>query len=210
MIFANRQEAGQLLAEKLSDYAKMEDCIILALPRGGLPIAYEIQKKLKVPMDICLVRKLGAPGQKELAIGAITMGNVRVLNSDIIDSLGISEAEIDHIAKIEQAELTRRNELYRQGRPAPLIKGKTVILVDDGLATGATMRVAIKAVKALKANEIVVAVPVSAADTYLEIKEEVDKIVCLQVEKLFYAVGQWYEDFPQVTDDEVVMILKDK
>lgn len=209
MIFKNRQQAGQLLAQSLIDYANMPNTIILALPRGGLPIADEIQKKLQIPLDICLVRKLGAPGHKELAIGAIAMNNVRVLNSEIIDSLGINEAEIEHIAAIEQAELTRRNQLYRQGRPAPIIKDKIVILVDDGLATGATMHAAINAAKAMDAKEIVVAVPVSAADTYLEIKAEVNRIACLQVEKLFFAVGQWYEDFPQLTDAEVIEVLND-
>lgn len=207
MIFNNRRQAGQLLAKSLSKYAKMPNSIILALPRGGLPIADEIQKQLQIPLDICLVRKLGAPGHKELAIGAIAMNNVRVLNPDIIDSLRVSEAEIEHIAKIEETELARRNELYRQGRPGPIIKDHTVILVDDGLATGATMHVAIKAIKAMGAKEIIVAIPVAPTDTYQEIKTEVNHIVCLQVEKLFYAVGQWYEDFPQISDDEVIKIL---
>lgn len=210
MIFKDRQEAGQLLGKYLHDYANMHNAIILALPRGGLPVAYEIQKALKIPMDILLVRKLGAPNQKELAIGAIASHNVRVLNQDIIRSLNISEAEIEHITAIEQTELSRRNEYYRKGRPAPSIKNKITILVDDGLATGASMRVAIKAVKAMGAKQVIVAIPVSAADTYQEIKAEVDKIVCLQVEKMFFAVAQWYENFSQVTDEEVLEILNGK
>lgn len=210
MIFKDRRQAGQLLAKTLVEYDKMPNAIILALPRGGLPIADEIQKVLQIPLDICLVRKLGAPGHKELAIGAIAMDNVCVLNQNIINSLGVTKPQIEHIIKIEQEELTRRNILYRKGRPAPQVKNKSVILVDDGLATGATMQAAINAVKAMGAKEIVVAIPVSAADTYQEIKVKINKIICLQVEELFFAVAQWYEDFPQVTDDEVIKILTEK
>lgn len=209
MIFKDRRQAGQLLAKTLVEYDKMPNAIILALPRGGLPIADEIQKVLQIPLDICLVRKLGAPGHKELAIGAIAMDNVCVLNQNIINSLGVTKPQIEHIIKIEQEELTRRNILYRKGRPAPQVKNKSVILVDDGLATGATMQAAINAVKAMGAKEIVVAIPVSAADTYQEIKVKINKIICLQVEELFFAVAQWYEDFPQVTDDEAIEILND-
>lgn len=208
MLFANRQEAGQLLAKELKDYDKAPNAIILALPRGGLPIADEIRNALNLPLDICLVRKLGSPNQRELAIGAITMNNVRVLNQDVINSLGIPESEIERVTKMEQKELARRNQIYRKDRPTPLIKGKTVILVDDGLATGATMRAAIKGIKSLEAKEIIVAVPVSAADTYQDIKTEVNKIVCLSVPRMFFAVAQWYEDFPQVSDEEVEEILQ--
>lgn len=208
MIFTNRKQAGQLLAKQLKGFTPKSSPLILALPRGGVPIAAEIQQKLGFPMDICLVRKLGAPGHQELAIGAITLNNIYTLNQDIIDSLGITENEIKHIAKIEEIELARRNNLYRKGRPAPVVEGKTVILVDDGLATGATMRAAIKAIKNMKAQEIIVAVPVSAADTYEEIKTEVDQVFCLHISSNFYSVGQFYEEFSQVTDEEVEELLR--
>lgn len=207
MEFKDRTEAGKLLANALKAYQNAEDTIILALPRGGLPVGVEIKKSLGIPMDICLVRKLGTPGHEELAMGAIAMGNVTVMNEDVVSMLGISEEAIMKEIKKESLELERRNKLYRSGKPAPMIKGKRVILVDDGLATGATMKGAVKAVKAMGAKEIIVAVPVSATDTFEEMQALVDKVVCLYATQLFYSVGQWYEEFPQVSDEEVKVIL---
>lgn len=211
MLFHNREAAGKLLAEKLKGYFKPNqettDTIILALPRGGVPIAAEIYKVFHFPIDTFLVRKIGAPDQQELAIGAIAMGGIRVMNDDILEALDIPTAEIEKIVKIEQKELERRNKIYREERPIPNVSGKTVILVDDGLATGATMRSAIKALKAMSPSKIIVATPVSAADTFEEIKTQVDAVVCLHVAKLFFSVGQWYEDFPQVTDSQVKELL---
>lgn len=205
--FANRTEAGKLLADALSGYTGRSDILILALPRGGVPVAYEVAKALFAPMDLWLVRKLGVPGQEELALGALAGKNIRVLNYDIIDLLNIDETVIDTIVAREQAELERRNRLYRQGKPPPAIEGKTIIIIDDGLATGATMRVAISSLRQAGAARIIAAVPVGAASTCDKIEEEADQLICLHTPEPFYGVGQWYNDFSQTSDDEVLALL---
>jgi putative phosphoribosyl transferase len=206
-IFSNRAEAGQLLAEKLDKYAGREDVIVLGLPRGGVPVAYEVARRLRVPLDVFIVRKLGVPGFEELALGAIASGGVRVLNEDVVRALPNANELIESVTTRELAELGRREQIYRDGRPAPDISGRTVILVDDGLATGATMRAAVAALRQLGAAKIVVAVPVGAADTCREIEQEVDETVCAMAPEWFQAVGQFYEDFSQTSDDEVRQLL---
>ena len=208
MRFKNREEAGEKLADDLTEYANRNDVIILALPRGGVPVAYEVAKKLKVPMDVFLVRKLGVPGQEELAMGAIASGGVEVLNKDIVQSLGISRSTIDKVAEKEHRELERREKSYRGDRPKPEIKNKHVILIDDGLATGASMRSAVRAVRSWNPAEVIVAVPTSAPDTCELFEYEADSIVCLSTPKPFYGVGAWYEDFSQTTDEEVSNLLE--
>ena len=206
-IFSNRAEAGQLLAEKLDKYAGREDVIVLGLPRGGVPVAYEVARRLGVPLDVFIVRKLGVPGFEELALGAIASGGVRVLNEDVVRALPNANELIESVTRRELAELARREQIYRDGRTAPDIGGRTVILVDDGLATGATMRAAVAALRQLGAAKIVVAVPVGAADTCREIEQEVDETVCAMAPEWFQAVGQFYEDFSQTSDDEVRELL---
>jgi predicted phosphoribosyltransferase len=206
-IFSNRAEAGQLLAEKLEKYAGRDDVIVLGLPRGGVPVAYEVARRLGVPLDVFIVRKLGVPGFEELALGAIASGGVRVLNEDVVRALPNANELIESVTTRELAELGRREQIYRDGRPAPDIGGRTVILVDDGLATGATMRAAVAALRQLGAAKIVVAVPVGAADTCREIEQEVDETVCAMAPEWFQAVGQFYEDFSQTSDDEVRELL---
>jgi putative phosphoribosyl transferase len=206
-IFSNRAEAGQLLAEKLGKYAGRDDVIVLGLPRGGVPVAYEVARRLGVPLDVFIVRKLGVPGFEELALGAIASGGVRVLNEDVVRALPKANELIESVTTRELAELARREQIYRDGRPAPDIGGRTVILVDDGLATGATMRAAVAALRQLGAAKIVVAVPVGAADTCREIEQEVDETVCAMAPEWFQAVGQFYEDFSQTSDDEVRELL---
>lgn len=205
--FANRTEAGKLLADALSGYTGRSDTLILALPRGGVPVAYEVAKALSAPMDLWLVRKLGVPAQEELALGALAGKNIRVLNYDIIDLLNIDETVMDTIIAREQAELERRNRLYRQGKPPPAIEGKTIIIIDDGLATGATMRVAISSLRQAGAARIIAAVPVGAAAACDKIEEEADQLICLHTPEPFYGVGQWYNDFSQTSDDEVLALL---
>lgn len=205
--FTNRTEAGKLLADALSGYAGRRDILILALPRGGVPVAYEVANALSAPMDLWLVRKLGVPGQEELALGALAGKNIRVLNYDIIDLLNIDETIIDTIVAREQTELERRNRLYRQGKPPPAIEGKTIIIIDDGLATGATMRVAISSLRQAGAAWIIAAVPVGAVSPCGKIEEEADELICLHTPEPFYGVGQWYNDFSQTSDDEVLALL---
>jgi predicted phosphoribosyltransferase len=205
--FANREEAGRMLAEALSAYTGRSDIFILALPRGGVPVAYEVAKTLLAPMDLWLVRKLGVPGQEELALGALAAKNIRVLNQEIIDLLNIDQTVIDTVVSREQAELERRNQLYRRGKPPPDIEGKTIIIVDDGLATGATMRVAIASLRQARAARIVAAVPVGAASTCRKIEKESDELVCLYKPEPFYGVGQWYSDFSQTSDENVLTLL---
>lgn len=207
MLFKDRTAAGQLLAEQLASYANAGD-VVLALPRGGVPVAYEVAKALNAPLDIFLVRKLGVPGEEELAMGAIAAGGVRVLNPEIVRSLGISEAVIDNVAAKEQQELERREQLYRDGRPAPELQGCCVILVDDGLATGATMRAAVMALKNQQPAQIIVGVPVSSPETCQEFEKEVDKIVCAMTPRPFHSVGHWYETFAQTSDEEVRTLLE--
>jgi putative phosphoribosyl transferase len=207
MIYRDRTEAGQRLAAQLKDYADRPDVLVLALPRGGVPVAFEVAEALRAPLDIFLVRKLGVPGHEELAMGAIATGGVRVLNEDVVDYLRIPGEVIDAVAADELRELERRERAYRGDSPAPDVKGKTVILVDDGLATGSTMRAAAAALRQQQPARIVVAVPVSAPQTCDEYRMGVDEIICAVTPEPFYAVGQWYEDFSQTTDEEVRALL---
>jgi putative phosphoribosyl transferase len=205
--FDNRQQAGELLATKLTTYADRPDGLVLALPRGGVPVGFAVACALHVPLDIFLVRKLGVPGQEELAMGAIASGGVRVLNAEVIQLLHIPAGVIDLVAVQEQREIDRREHHYRDGRPAPSIRGKTVILVDDGLATGSTMRAAVAAVRQHQPARLVVAVPTAAPETCAELRAEADEVVCATTPEPFYAVGLWYADFTQVTDAEVGDLL---
>jgi len=205
--FRNRQSAGRLLAEKLTAYANGPDVLVLALPRGGVPVAYEVARALGAPLDVFLVRKLGVPGHEELAMGAVATGGVRVLNDQIVQHLGIPSYVIDGVAAQEQQELARRERLYRGNRPPPDVRGRTVILVDDGLATGATMRAAVMAVRQLHPARIVAAIPTASPDTCDALRTEVDDVICAITPEPFLAVGHWYEDFSQTTDDEVRNLL---
>ncbi len=205
--FANRTEAGRLLAEKLGKYAGRDDVIVLGLPRGGVPVACEVAKRLHAPLDVFIVRKLGVPGFEELAAGAIASGGVRVLNEDVMRAIPHAHETIELVSAREKAELQRREELYRQGRDAPQVRDRTIILVDDGLATGATMRAAVKALRQSGAAKIVVAVPVGPRDTCAEITELADETICLSTPEFFQAVGQYYEDFSQTSDAEVRDLL---
>jgi predicted phosphoribosyltransferase len=205
--FRDRREAGRLLAAKLAAYANRPDVIVLALPRGGVPVAYEVARALNAPIDIFLVRKLGVPGYEELAMGAIATGGVRVLNDQLVGGLRIPDYIVDEVAASEQQELARRERLYRGDRPAPDVRGRTVILVDDGLATGATMLAAVKALRQQQPARIVVAVPTAAPETCEQLRAEVDDIICAITPEPFHAVGLWYEDFSQTTDEEVRDLL---
>lgn len=205
--FPNRAEAGRRLAEKVEQYAGRDDVIVLGLPRGGVPVAYEVAQRLGVPLDVFIVRKLGVPGFEELALGAIASGGVRVLNDDVVRALPNANELVESVTARETAELQRREQAYRDGRPPPELRERVVILVDDGLATGATMRAAVAALRQLGAAKIVVAVPVGAADTCRELEAEVDEIVCAMAPEWFQAVGQFYEDFSQTSDDEVRELL---
>jgi putative phosphoribosyl transferase len=208
MLFRDRTEAGRQLAAKLTAYADRPNVLILALPRGGVPIAFEVAKALHAPLDVFLVRKLGVPGQEELAMGAIASGGVRVLNEDVVRMLPISEEELDAVAAQEQQELERRERSYRGDRSPPNVRGRTVILVDDGLATGSTMRAAVAALRQQGPGYIVVAVPVGAAETCAEFEAEADETICARMPDPFYAVGLWYGDFSQTTDEEVHDLLE--
>ena len=201
--FRDRTEAGRLLAEKLKAYANRPDVLVLALPRGGVPVAYEVARALHATLDVFLVRKLGVPGHEELAMGAIASGGTRVLNNDIVNYLSIPAEEIERVATREQEELGRREREYRGGASAPDVRGRTVILIDDGLATGSTMRAAVIALRQQQPARIIVAVPAAAESTCDEFRAEVDEIVCAITPEPFYAVGLWYEDFSQTTDEEV-------
>jgi putative phosphoribosyl transferase len=207
--FRNRVHAGRLLAARLMEYAKRDDVIVLALPRGGVPVAFEIAVALEVPLDVFLVRKLGVPGHEELAMGAIAPGGIRVLNEDVVDYLGVSEAVIDKVAAREQKELDRRAKAYREDRPARNIEGKTVIVVDDGLATGSTMHAATDAIRKQHPARVVVAVPVAALATYRDFESLADEIVSVIVPQDLDGIGRWYEDFSQTSDDEVRFLLKE-
>jgi len=207
MLFRNRMHAGQVLAEMLRGYCNREDVVVLALPRGGVPVAFEIASALHLPLDVFLVRKLGVPGQEELAMGAIATGGIRVLNNEVVKHLSIPEHVIDSATQGEQRELDRREQVYRGNRQPPQVHGWTVIFVDDGLATGSTMRAAVTALRQQKPAHIVVAVPVAAASTCQEFQDEVDQIICATTPEPFYGVGQWYEDFSQTSDEEVRDLL---
>jgi putative phosphoribosyl transferase len=208
MIYRDRTEAGNYLAAQLDHYADRDDVLVLALPRGGVPVAFEVAKALRAPLDIFLVRKLGIPGHEELAMGAIATGGVRVLNDDVVEYLRIPTGVIDSVAADELQELERRERAYRGNRPEPEVRGKTVILVDDGLATGSTMRAAAAALRQQNPARIVIAVPVSAPETCDEYRMGVDEIICAATPIRFRAVGKWYEDFSQTTDEEVHDLLE--
>ncbi len=201
--FADRHEAGKFLATHLQPYLKKTNTIALALPRGGVPVAYEIATSLSIPLDVFVVRKLGVPGHEELAMGAIATGGTEIFNEKIVQDLNVSKQAIEQVLQSEQKELNRREMMYRGDTKFPRLEDKTVILIDDGIATGATVRAAIKALRAQNPAEIVLAVPVAARSTYEEIAKEVDVFICPLKPLHFYAVGLWYEDFSQTTDEEV-------
>ncbi len=205
--FENRTEAGEKLAESLIEYKGKKDVLILALPRGGVPVAYEVAKVLSLPLDVLLVRKLGMPGNEELAIGAIAWDHLYFINQNIVNQFEIPNIAIKEVIIKEQTELLRRNTLYRGHTPPPIIEGKIVIIVDDGLATGATMHAAISVLHQAKAKYIVVAVPVGPYSTCRELEAEADEVVCLYTPEPFYGVGQWYNNFSQTSDKEVQHIL---
>ena len=206
--FIDRRNAGRVLASRLAKYAGPDDVVVLALPRGGVPVAYEVASALGVPMDVFLVRKLGTPGHRELAMGAIASGGVRVLNEDVVHWYGISDSAIERIAREEQEELQRRERAYRGDRPTPDLTNKIVILIDDGLATGSTMRAAAQAVRANRPARVVIAVPVGAPQTCAELAAVADEVICARMPEAFSAVGQWYLNFEQTDDDEVRELLQ--
>jgi putative phosphoribosyl transferase len=205
--FHNRSHAGRELARLLSHYADCPDVIVLGLPRGGVPVAFEVAQALNAPLDVFLVRKLGVPGHEELAMGAIASGGVRVVNPEAVHHLRISDEVIEDVARAEERELRRRERLYRDDRPRPQIQDQIVVLVDDGLATGSTMKAAAEALRRQSPARIVVAVPVAAAETCREFEAYVDEIVCVDTPSPFYAVGMWYEDFSQTSEEEVQRLL---
>ncbi|MBE9227981.1 phosphoribosyltransferase [Phormidium sp. LEGE 05292] len=206
--FRDRSQAGKLLAEKLTNYANNPDVLVLGLPRGGVPVAFEVAKSLNAPLEVFIVRKLGVPTHKELAMGALASGGVCFLNQEIIRSFDLSEKAIDLVIEQEKKELERREKLYRKTRPEPNFRDRTIILVDDGLATGATMRVAVMALKPLQPKSIVVAVPVAAAESLSEFGAEVDEVVSVILPERLWAIGHWYNNFSQTTDQEVCSLLE--
>jgi putative phosphoribosyl transferase len=207
-IFATRREAGERLATKLTSYANRADVLILALPRGGVPVAYEVARALHAPLDVFIVRKLGVPGYEELAMGAIATGGVLVLNRDIVTAMRISQHAIDAVARREQEELERREHMYRGDRLNPAVEGRAVILVDDGLATGSSMRAAVVALRQMRPSRLIVAVPVGAPETCDEFRAEADEVICAIMPQQFVAVGAWYADFSQTSDEEVRDLLQ--
>jgi putative phosphoribosyl transferase len=207
MIFKNRQEAGRRLASRLGKYANREDVIVLGVPRGGVPIAFEVATTLNLPLDIFVLRKLGVPGHEELAFGAIGSGGVRVLNASVVEQLGISDLDIALVTRAEREELERRERLYRGNRPPLDVHGRTVILVDDGIATGSSLRAAIHALRQMKPAAVVIATPVAPQETCNRLRQEVDELVCVEMPEPFYGVGQFYHDFSQVSDEEVNELL---
>lgn len=206
-VFRNRTEAGQLLAKKLTVYTNRKDVLVLGLPRGGVPVGFEVAKALILPLDICIVRKLGVPGHSELAMGALASGDVMVLNKELVKEIGISQEAINQVAAREKQELLRRERTYRGKRLIPNLKNRTIILIDDGIATGSTLRAAISTLRRQQPKSIVVAVPVAPPLTCNELKKEVDEVVCLMMPEPLYAIGLWYEDFSQTTDQEVSNLL---
>jgi len=208
--FTDRRDAGRTLAARLQQYANRDDVIVLALPRGGVPVAFEVATTLDAPLEVFMVRKLGTSGHSELAMGAIASGCVRVLNDDVVRWLGISPDQIDAVARQEQQELERREAAYRKGVSLPSLDGRVVILVDDGLATGSTMRAAVQAVKQQRPARVIVAVPVGARETCDELGALADEVICARMPEPFTAVGQWYLDFQQTTDEEVKALLSER
>jgi putative phosphoribosyl transferase len=208
MLFQDRHDAGRRLAETLPAYKGRKDVVVLALPRGGVAVGYEVAVALGAPLDVFVVRKLGVPGHAELAMGAIATGGVVVLNTGVVRALGITETLVEQVAEREERELSRRERLYRSERPAEPIAGRTAILVDDGLATGASMRAAAQAVRRQAPARLVIAAPVAAAETCDELRAAADEVVCAETPEPFYAVGLWYRDFTQTSDDEVRSLLE--
>jgi putative phosphoribosyl transferase len=206
-IFQDRTDAGQQLAERLLSYARRDDVIVLGLPRGGVPVAFEVAQRLAVPLDVFVVRKLGLPGHEELAMGAIAPGGVRVLNEDVLYVVPDAQSIVEMVTAIEREELERRERNYRNDRPPADFNGRTVILIDDGLATGATMRAAVAALRQQGAAKIIVAAPVGAPGTCQDLKNAADEVICLQTPAAFIGVGQYYADFSQTTDEEVRELL---
>ncbi|NDJ75413.1 MAG: phosphoribosyltransferase [Chloroflexi bacterium] len=205
--FHDRHDAGRFLADQLMEYADRDDVLVLALPRGGVPVAFEVAQALNVPLDVFVVRKLGVPGHEELAMGAIASGGTRVLNRDVVLGAGIGTETLDQIAAREREELRRREQAYRDNRPEPEIDGQTVILVDDGLATGATMWAAVVALRQLDPAQIIVAVPTASPETCAAFEQEVDRVICFITPEAFGGVGRWYRDFAQTTDEQVRDLL---
>src|SRR5688572_2167946 len=205
--FRDRREAGRVLARALQKYANRDDVVVLALPRGGVPVAFEVAEALGAPLDVFLVRKLGTPGQRELAMGAIASGGIRVLNDEVVRWLGITPEQIDLVASEEQRELDRRQQAYREGRPPVPLEGRIVIIVNDGLATGSTMKAAVQAVRQRHPQRVIVAVPVGARDTCNEMAALADEVVCARMPDPFSAVGLWYRNFDQTTDEEVMDLI---
>ncbi|HWC25470.1 MAG TPA: phosphoribosyltransferase [Solirubrobacteraceae bacterium] len=208
-LFADRRDAGRQLAAELTAYRGGDDVLVLGLPRGGVPVAFEVALALQAPLDVFVVRKLGAPGHEELAMGAIASGGTRVLNRRVVEAYGVSEEDMQTVADREAVELARREQAYRGGRPPPSVEGRTVILVDDGLATGASMRAAIVALREQGAERVVAAVPVSSVETCAEFEGLVDEMVCARTPQPFVAVGLWYDDFSATTDEEVRRLLRE-
>lgn len=206
--FKDRGDAGKKLASALEHFSNHQETIIMALPRGGVPVAYEVSQKLHLPMDIFPVRKLGVPGYEELAMGALALDGQYYLNNDITSSFGISPKTIELTISKENKELSRRNQLYRHGMPFPVIKGKTVIIIDDGMATGATMRVAVESLRHAGARYIVAAIPVGSEDACLSLRQYTDELICLEQPSSFSSVGEWYQKFDQVSDEEVISIAE--
>jgi putative phosphoribosyl transferase len=205
--FADRAEAGRVLASRLAQYAGRSDVLVLALPRGGLPVAFEVAQALDAPLDVFVVRKLGAPGQEELAMGAVAAGGVRVENQRVLRALGISREQLDQVAEKELREVESRQRQYRGQRAPPRIDGRTIILIDDGLATGATMAAAVQALRRLRPSRLVVAVPVASPESCENLRPLVDELVCARTPPNFVAVGQWYDNFTQTSDEEVRDLL---
>lgn len=208
MIFQNRREAGKLLADKLLKYKEEPNILILALPRGGVPVAYEVAQALQASLDLLIVRKLGVPGEEEVAMGAIALGGLCVLNEEILQILHISDGALQIVIDRETKRLTELNQLYRGGKENPNCEGKTIIIIDDGIATGMTMKVAVKFLRQKGAQKIIVAAPVSPADTFNDLLQEADEVISLQIPRDFFGVGSWYEDFSQTTDEEVLQLLQ--
>jgi putative phosphoribosyl transferase len=208
MMFFNRADAGRQLASQLKKYANESHVVVLALPRGGVPVAFEVASAINAPVDVFVSRKLGVPGQEELAFGAIASGGVRILDPEIVEAIGITDVEIERVTASETLELKRREHAYRDDRPPLNVAGATVILVDDGVATGSSIRAAVNAVRQMQPQRLVVAAPVIPASTCDRLRKEVDDVACVSMPESFYGIGQFYEDFSQVTDEEVVALLR--